>query len=428
MPEPFSAERLNQLRQRWERDPKSRAFLQLAEEYRRGGRLAEAVHVLEVGLEEHPTYLSAQVALGRCLLENEAPSRAIEHLERAVARDPMQLVANKLLVEAYLATGQATKARERLDLYKLFNDRDVAVEPLEARIRALGELPRAPLGAATRSRERSSHEGALFNLPPVPALPEVRFEPAAAQRPLREAGLLNEPFGRLYTAGATRRIAAAFSEAGIFPLPPAAERTRAELEDARFGAPVVSAASAASETTAATAVSAGPQEWEAMSWATESAPIPPTPPFTPIFETENESDHEAGIAAEIEAGIAPPDEVPVAAMSQDGWQQAAPPPPAAEPPRAVSATLGELYLAQGHLAEAEESFAAVLRDRPGDAAALAGLQAVRSQRGDEAEAFSDEIVVAEEPNIIVGGLTARKAALLKDYLARIRRGAQQHVS
>ena len=121
MPEPFSPDHLNQLRQRWERDPKSRAFLQLAEEYRRAGRLPDAVHVLRAGLKEHPSYLAAQVALGRCLVESSEPEAAVEILERAVARDPTQLVANKLLVEAYLARGQAGKARERLDLYKLFN-------------------------------------------------------------------------------------------------------------------------------------------------------------------------------------------------------------------------------------------------------------------------------------------------------------------
>jgi tetratricopeptide (TPR) repeat protein len=97
-------------------------------------------------------------------------------------------------------------------------------------------------------------------------------------------------------------------------------------------------------------------------------------------------------------------------------------------PEAASATLGELYLAQGHLDEAEESFQSVLRARPHDAAALAGLESVRLQRGDEAAAFADEFVPAEESNVIVGGLTARKAALLKDYLARIRRGAKRHVS
>ena len=317
LPEPFSAERLNELRQRWERDPKSRAFLQLAEEYRRGGRLGDAVQVLEAGLKEHPTYLSAQVALGRCLLENGKPAPASALLERAVARDPTQLVANKLLVEAYLAAGQPTKARERLELYKLFNDRDVEIEPLEARIRALDGLPPAPLGPAKRGAQRVFPEAPVFELPAVAAPPEVRLE-LPPPRASPGMGAPGEPFGKLYSAGSRRRIEAAFLEAGIFSLPP---------------------------------------------------------------------------------------------------------------PKPASATLGELYLAQGHFAEAEENFQSVLRDRPDDAAALAGLESVRGLRGDEAEAFlSEESAVAEESNLIVGGLTARKATLLKDYLARIRRGAQRHVS
>lgn len=53
---------------------------------------------------------------------------------------------------------------------------------------------------------------------------------------------------------------------------------------------------------------------------------------------------------------------------------------------------------------------------------------MRLQRVDEASAFADEGPVVEESHQIVGGLTARKAALLKDYLARIRRGARRHVS
>lgn len=108
---------------------------------------------------------------------------------------------------------------------------------------------------------------------------------------------------------------------------------------------------------------------------------------------------------------------------------AAPPSRAESAPRAASATLGELYLSQGHLNEAEESFLSVLEARPGDSAAMAGLESVRLQRGDESGAFSEgEVVAAEESNVIVGGLTARKAALLRDFLARIRRGAQRHVS
>ena len=99
MPEPFSDERLNQLRQRWERDPKSRAFLQLAEEYRRAGRLSDALHVLRAGLEEHPTYLAAQVALGRCLVETDAPDDANEILERALPDHPAPLVAPEMALD-----------------------------------------------------------------------------------------------------------------------------------------------------------------------------------------------------------------------------------------------------------------------------------------------------------------------------------------
>jgi len=403
LPEPFTAERLSQLRQRWERDPKSRAFLQLAEEYRRGGRLADAVHVLEVGLQEHPTYLAAQVALGRCLLENGSPGPAIDLLERAVARDPTQLVANKLLVEAYLVTRRAAQARERLELYKLFNDRDTAIEPLEARIRALEGAPAAPLAPPKGGVGRGTRAGVLFDLPPVAALPLVRFAPAAAAQEGPGVGALSEPFGRLHAPGAAGRIDSAFSEAGIFVLPAAAPpRAAAEgavpqvlaapvaVGDRAAGAaiPAVSPR-AAGETdglVGTDGASAGPLEWAASSWAAEPAATP------------------------------------------EARQDEAPPRPAEELAAPVSATLGDLYLAQGHFEEAEESFRSVLRHRPADAAALAGLESVRLQRGDEAEAFAEEPAVAEAPNVIVGGLTARKAALLRDYLARLRRGGKRRVS
>src|SRR5215467_7213876 len=77
-------DRLTQLRARWQGDPTSRIFLQLAEEYRHLGRVRDALAVLESGLAEHPGYLSALVAKGRCLLELGDPGRAREVLERVV--------------------------------------------------------------------------------------------------------------------------------------------------------------------------------------------------------------------------------------------------------------------------------------------------------------------------------------------------------
>lgn len=416
MPEPFSDERLNQLRQRWERDPKSRAFLQLAEEYRRAGRLSDALHVLRAGLEEHPTYLAAQVALGRCLVETDAPDAAIEILERAVARDPAQLVANKLLVEAYLAKRQAGKARERLELYKLFNDHDAEIESLEARIRALGGATPASPGAVKRGPVR---ERALFDLPAPQALPEMAFEPEFARpRTLARADTApQEPFGPLFAPGAARRIDSAFAEQGIFALAPVV-----------FAEPEPVVALDVVETPADEFTTAAPVDWESAAWPTGSARIE-LPPAAPAPGLSAPAAPAADLSAELPADL--PAELPAEPVSAAVEALAAPAPLPAEPLAPLepaSSTLGDLYLAQGHLDEAEESFQSVLRSRPGDASALAGLESVRLQRGDEAAVFADDLAVTEEPNVIVGGLTTRKAALLKEYLARIRRGAKRHVS
>lgn len=151
-------DRLSQLRARWEADPSSRIFLQLAEEYRHLGRVQDALAVLEKGLKEHPGYLSALVAKGRCHIELGEGEAARVVLERVVKQDATQMVANKLLVRAYLDTGDPVKARERLDLYTLLNDSDPEIEELRRRIRQL-EAPAQPvLPPEAPSAEASSPE------------------------------------------------------------------------------------------------------------------------------------------------------------------------------------------------------------------------------------------------------------------------------
>ena len=61
--------RIVELRRRVDKDPASIAFAQLAEEYRRGGDHEQAVRICRDGLARHPGYLSAQVTLGRALME-----------------------------------------------------------------------------------------------------------------------------------------------------------------------------------------------------------------------------------------------------------------------------------------------------------------------------------------------------------------------
>src|ERR1044071_9765675 len=74
-------QRIDALRRRIAKDPSSIAFAQLAEEYRRSGDFNEAVKVCREGLATHPGYLSAQVTLGRALMELQQFDEACTELE-----------------------------------------------------------------------------------------------------------------------------------------------------------------------------------------------------------------------------------------------------------------------------------------------------------------------------------------------------------
>ncbi len=98
--------RIEELRRRVENDPASIAFAQLAEEYRRAGDFEQAVRVCRTGLEQHPTYLSARVTLGRALVELEQFDEARAELEYVVQTAPDNLAAIRALAEIHQRHGE----------------------------------------------------------------------------------------------------------------------------------------------------------------------------------------------------------------------------------------------------------------------------------------------------------------------------------
>lgn len=457
MPESFSEQHLAQLEERWRRDPASRVFLQLAEELRRGGRLERAIEVLRAGLERHPGYLSAQVALGRCLFERGDHAASAEMLERAVAQDPAQLVASRLLIESYLALGDAARARSRLDFYRLFSDRDDEIRQLDARVRDL-ESPPPP--------EPPAPFGGLDLAPPP-----LAFAPEPSAAALDEL-----PFGELAVPrAAAARWTAACRREGIFAVAVPAPARSAPVAVAA-GAVAVEPEPIAALPEPVAVESEAPVAAEPLPWwsapepAVEPAPSAPEP----VVETAPslaEPAVETAPPAMVEAAPAKPAQAP-AAPSAPPWQQPdaalaleseaplfaaafspreigaeveretieepfdevysaavkAPPAPAPAAP-AASVTLAELYLEQGHLDEAERAFAAVLADRPDDRAANQGLAEVRRLRAErEAAAAWLPEAVATAPEPVAGTLSQRKAAALRQYLERLRRGAAARVS
>jgi tetratricopeptide (TPR) repeat protein len=104
--------RIDELRRRLDKDPSSIAFAQLAEEYRRMGEYVEAVKICRDGLQRHPGYLSAQVTLGRALVELKNFDDARTELEGVLKVAPDNLAAIRALADIHQQTGEDAETVE----------------------------------------------------------------------------------------------------------------------------------------------------------------------------------------------------------------------------------------------------------------------------------------------------------------------------
>jgi tetratricopeptide (TPR) repeat protein len=440
--QPFP-DRVTQLRRRWEADRTSRLFLQLAEEYRQLGRLRESIEVLDAGLVEHPGYLSALVAKGRCHLELDEPQAAREALERVVRQDATQAVASKLLVRAYIDLGELARARERLSLYALLHETDPDIAELRRRLEApdlapprkavaisgTHEQPGAdPIGAAVAAPARSdAMTEDIFDLgmpqaAPIPPIDDLfglygRPEPASREEPeVAPEAAADEIFAGLGGGESRRRWAEGLAVGGIFDLqildiPPALSATPVQppvpLPVAPPSLPPPSpppsiAAPEPSPTFAAAPSPAAPLGFELPPIAEEMA-IEALPEIRPETESETET-----------------------------------------------VTLAELYLRQGHRDEALRILGQVLRREPENVAAHDLAARIRGEAAAAAVAASPEPsafqaplspvaagvpMAATEPaapvqtaTIAPPSKTKRKIQLLSAYLERLRRGSAPGVS
>jgi tetratricopeptide (TPR) repeat protein len=181
--------RIEELRRRIQKDPASIAFAQLAEEYRRAGRFAEAIETCRTGLTYHPGYLSAHVTLGRALIETGDLQAAADALSRVHAAAPDNLAAIKALADIRLRRGEREEA---LALY----GRAVALAPHDPELEHLagivtdespGPAP-APVGTpaapADSAGPRPPVEPAaeVVSRPPEPSAPETLEQVVALER------------------------------------------------------------------------------------------------------------------------------------------------------------------------------------------------------------------------------------------------------
>ena len=346
--------KIEELRFRLKTDPKSRLFFPLAEELRKIGRSEDAEQVLRSGLEHHPTYLSAWVSLGRALREQQKNGPAAEALKKALQLDPGNVVAARLLADAYLALGDKVEAIKK---YKLVHALLPADQELEGLIERLDREVNPPFVVAAEE-------------PPAPvAEEETPF--AAPATPLDET----RPQGQATAAAAAVEtehqptMETPFADAEAV----AAEEQREEI--ATGDAEPMSAAHAESpfEETANYTAAALTIE-EPMGIHVEPAPLAaevpsPVEEESPFAEPQPEPEPEP--AADVFAPAL--SEVEGPALSEvEG---------AAEPVRAAgdltnTITMGDLYARQGLIDDARMIYENILQRDPGNASVRAKLAAL----------------------------------------------------
>ncbi|MCK4941849.1 tetratricopeptide repeat protein [candidate division WOR-3 bacterium] len=87
------------LSEKYNKDPKSRIFVQLADVYRKNNMGDEALDVLNKGLEYHPQYPVAYLILGKCHYDKRSYIQARDAFEKTIALDPQNIVALRMLAK-----------------------------------------------------------------------------------------------------------------------------------------------------------------------------------------------------------------------------------------------------------------------------------------------------------------------------------------
>ena len=168
--------RLEDLKVRWARDPGSRAFLPLAEEYRRQGKLSEAERICREGLQKHPHYHSARVLLGRALLELDRLEESSAEFRAVLESEPQNLLAGRLLAGIYRNQGRWSEALETYRKLQTFY-------PDDAEVRAqVYQLERGPEETPVHPAERPAQAMVSHDALATNTLAEIYFRQGLVDR------------------------------------------------------------------------------------------------------------------------------------------------------------------------------------------------------------------------------------------------------
>lgn len=373
------------LTERIAKDPKSKLFVPLAEEYKKSGDIEMAIHVLTEGLKNNPGYITARSSLGRLLLERGDLHGAQKELEEVVKAIPDNLLAQRKLADIYVLQGRSSDALQRFRTCLTLNPGDKELPALIADLDAGKDISsRIPKPKALKSLEGAKPSDAS-SPPPAAAKAPVSSKAAAPAPPAPSA---------VPPAAPSR--------------PPADDRAKpAPIETVALPAkePAPAAAEPATakpEAPQPVAEGAGPSAHDEVEIVEEIVELEAVEPLkaSPPLQTGEPEQQTGGPAAAghfdlsepAAVSAASPEVAPAAAWDAgqpfEGAEQAAP--AAAEPRDDINTnTLADLYIAQGFYDKAIEIYQGMLANDPANAVLEQKISAIRSMAGtDERHAAS----------------------------------------
>ena len=139
--DPATAAAIRRHEERLARDPQSLAFAQLADLYRKTGRVTEAIALCRQGLLRYPEYTTARLILAKALIAQGAFEEALRELDAILGLAPHDVQCHRLAAEAHRRRGDVEAAARHLETA-------IALDPGDRESRALLPLLRAAPGAA----------------------------------------------------------------------------------------------------------------------------------------------------------------------------------------------------------------------------------------------------------------------------------------
>lgn len=192
---------IEKLSEKLQKDPNSKVFFNLAEEYYKAGMLDEALTVLSPGLKANPNYLSAKVLLGKIYSDQQKTKESKEVFEQILKINPDNIIANKKLSTIYFNESLYQEAENCCNQILFFNARDTEALTLLQKIKEAKQsslkksagpndvvsplkVDEPMISAARKEPNDSSQDGKAFPNHPLAAIPSNEF---VSQTPLQKS-------------------------------------------------------------------------------------------------------------------------------------------------------------------------------------------------------------------------------------------------